>query len=142
MTPKETAQMLAVLKANHPASFRNMTAQEAEATVKAWARQFAKYPYGVIMIAVEKLGSTNTFAPSVAEIKEKVRSLYWEAWEMIHLHKKGLQPLDEKTLAAAKEIMSVCEPMRIQQHIEPTLGELLDGYAQYLTESTGKFLKE
>lgn len=142
MTPKETAQMLAVLKANHPASFRNMTAQEAEATVKAWARQFAKYPYGVVMIAVDKIGSTSTFAPSVAEIKDKVRSLYHEAWEMLYYHKNGMQPLDERTVSAAEEIVKFVEPMRHNQTSEPSLGELLGGYAQYLTESTGKFLEE
>lgn len=142
MTPKETAQMLAVLKANHPASFRNMTAQEAEVTVKAWARQFAKYPYAVVMIAVDKLGSTNTFAPSVGEIKDKIKSLYWEAWEMLQQHKRGLQPLDDRTLAAAEEIVKFVEPMRNTQTNEPALSELLGGYAQYLTESTGTFLKE
>ena len=134
--------MLAVLKANHPASFRNMTAQEAEATVKAWARQFAKYPYGVVMIAVDKIGSTNTFAPSVAEIKDKIRSMYWEAWEMVDYHKRGMQILDEKTLAAAEEIVKFVGTMRYTQTSEPSLGELLGGYAQYLTESTWKFLEE
>lgn len=134
MNLKETAQVLAVLKANHPASYRNMTPAEAESTVKAWARQFANYPYMVVMVAVDKLGSTNTFAPSVAEIKEKIRSLYWEAWQMIDQHQRGFQPLDEKTLAIAKKIVDFTEPMRSKQTAEPALCDLLGGYAQYLTD--------
>lgn len=134
MNLKETAQVLAVLKANHPASYRNMTPAEAESTVKAWARQFATYPYSVVMIAVDKLGSTNTFAPSVAEIKEKIRSLYLEAWQMIDQHNKGFQRLNEKQLAIAKEIMDFTSPMRCSQTLEPSLCDLLGGYAQYLTD--------
>lgn len=134
MTPKETAQVLAVLKANHPQSFKNMTANEAEATVKAWSRQFANYPYMVVMVAVDKLGSVNTFAPSVAEIKEKIRSLYLEAWQMIDQHNRGFKKLDEKTLAIAKEIHDFTSPMRCSTTMEPSLCDLLGGYAQYLTD--------
>lgn len=134
MTKAETAQILAILKAAYPNTFKSLTAEDATATVNVWAAQFANMPVSVVMVAVNKLISTNVFPPTITEVKERIRSLYWEAWEMIDQHKKGLQKLDARTLEAAKAILKAVEPMRTKQRIEPTLGELLGGYAQYLTD--------
>lgn len=134
MTKAETAQILAILKAAYPNTFKSLTAEDATATVNVWAAQFANMPVSVVMVAVNKLISTNVFPPTITEVKERIRSLYWEAWEMIDQHKKGLQKLDVRTLEAAKAILKAVEPMRTKQRIEPTLGELLGGYAQYLTD--------
>lgn len=133
MTKTETAQILAILKAAYPNSYKNLTADDAAATVNVWAAQFAKMPVGVVMIAVNKLISTNTFPPTIKEVKERIRGLYWEAWEMIDRHNRGFIKLDEKTLETTKEILRVVEPMRTVERVEPTMYELLDGYAQYLT---------
>lgn len=134
MTKAETAQVLAILKAAYPNTYKTLSAEDATATVNVWAAQFANIPVNVVMIAVNKLISTNIFPPAITEVKERIRSLYWEAWEMIDQHKKGLHRLDAKTLEAAQTILKAVEPMRTKRHIEPTLGELLGGYAQYLTE--------
>lgn len=134
MTKAETAQILAILKAAYPNTFKSLTAEDATATVNVWAAQFANMPVSVVMVAVNKLISTNVFPPTITEVKERIRSLYWEAWEMIDQHKKGLHKLDARTLEAAKAILKAVEPMRTKQRIEPTLGELLGGYAQYLTD--------
>ncbi len=134
MTKTETAQILAILKAAYPNSYKNLTADDAAATVNVWAAQFANMPVGVVMIAVNKLISTNTFPPTIKEVKERIRGLYWEAWEMIDRHKRGFRRIDEKTLATAKEILKVVEPMRTDERVEPSLYELLGGYAQYLTD--------
>lgn len=134
MTKTETAQILAILKAAYPNTFKSLTTEDTKATVNVWAAQFAKIPVNVVMIAVNKLISTNVFPPTITEVKGKIRGLYWEAWDMINLHNSGLQQLDEKTLATAKDILKVVEPMRTQQSIEPSLKDLLGGYAQYLTD--------
>ena len=134
MTKAETAQVLAILKAAYPNTYKTLSAEDATATVNVWAAQFANIPVNVVMIAVNKLISTNIFPPAITEVKERIRSLYWEAWEMIDQHKKGLHRLDARTLEAAQTILKAVEPMRTERHIEPTLGELLGGYAQYLTE--------
>lgn len=133
MTKTETTQILAILKAAYPNSYKNLTADDATATVNVWAAQFANMPVGVVMIAVNKLISTNTFPPTIKEVKERIRGLYWEAWEMIDQHKRGFKRIDEKTLATAKEILKVVEPMRTAERVEPSLYELLGGYAQCLT---------
>ena len=134
MTKAETAQILAILKAAYPNTFKSLSAEDASATINVWASQFANIPVNVVMVAVNKLISTNVFPPTITEVKERIRSLYWEAWEMIHEHNRGLKRLDDKTLAVTKQILKAVEPMRTKQHIEPTLQELLGGYAQYLTD--------
>ena len=134
MTKTETAQILAILKAAYPNTFKNLSSEDAKATVNLWAAQFSSIPVTVVNIAVNKLISTNVFPPTITEVKERIRSLYYEAWGMLRQHKQGLRPLDEKMLKQLEEIIRVVEPMRTQQQIEPSLKEILGGYAQYLTE--------
>ena len=130
MTRTETAQILAILKAAYPNSYKNLTTEDVKATVNVWSSQFSNIPASVVMITVNKLISTNVFPPTIAEVKERMRSLYWEAWEMLDLHKSGFCELEEKTLKATQEIMKSLEPMRATQRIEPSLEELLNGYSQ------------
>ena len=134
MTKTETAQILAILKAAYPNSYKGLTTEDVKATVNVWAAQFANMPVAVVMIAVNKLISTNVFPPTITEVKERIRSLYWEAWEMLNLHNQGLELLDERTLKTTEEIIKTVEPMRTMGRVEPSLGELLGGYAQYLTD--------
>ena len=134
MTKAEAVKVLAILKAAYPNTFKNLPTEDAKATASVWAAQFASIPVQVVLIAVNKHISANVYPPTISEVKERMRSLYMEAWEMIDFHKRGLAPLDEKTLATAQSILAVTEPMRTAQRIEPTLGELLGGYAQYLTD--------
>lgn len=134
MTKAETAKVLAILKAAYPNTFKGMSPEDAKATASVWAAQFANIPVQVVMFSVNKLISTNVFPPTISEVKERMRSLYWEAWEMIDRHKRGFEQLDDGTLAIARDILKVVEPMRTQQNIEPSLFELLGGYAQYLTD--------
>lgn len=154
MTRQEAIKILAVLKAAYPNFYKNMTKEEAQGTISVWATQFNGMPAGVVMLAVNKLISTNTFPPSINEVKERIRSLYWEAWTMLDNHKKATEGiklrhaatgevetiyrgevLDPKTLQAVKDILAVCEPMRTRLTIEPSLGDLLGGMSDYLSLS-------
>lgn len=138
MTQKEATQILAILKAAYPNSYRGMTKEEAIGTVNVWATQFINIPARVVMIAVNKLISTNTFPPSIGEVKEKIRSLYFEAMGELPYQHGGLYinntaELPPERIALLKEIIRVTEPMRTQILIEPSLTDLLDGYeANYL----------
>ena len=138
MTREDTIKVLAILKAAYPASYRNMTKDEANGTVNIWATQFANIPYEVVSIAVNKLISTNTFPPSISEVKEKIRGLYWEAMQEIPYQYGGVianntEEIDPKKLAILKEIVRVTEPMRTRINVEPSLSDLLSGYNTYLT---------
>jgi len=135
LTKEEATKILAILKAAYPSSFKDLKKDDANAIVTLWAAQFSKIPAGVVMIAVNKIISTKSaFAPSIAEVKERIRGLYWEAWDLIDKHNRGFRRLDEKTLATTKEILKVVEPMRTEERVEPSMYELLGGYAQYLTD--------
>lgn len=133
MTQKEATQILAILKAAYPNSYRGMTKDEAIGTVNVWATQFIDMPVNVVMIAVNKLISTNTFPPSIGEVKEKIRSLYFEALgELPHQHgglyRYNTKELPPERITLLKEIIRVTEPMRTMQKIEPSLTDLLNGY--------------
>ncbi len=156
MTYKEACKILAVLKAAYPNSYRNLTAEEAKSIAKVWAAQFVNIPYAAVTVAVQKLISTNHFPPTISEVKARIRSLYWEAEEMLRNHKLATEgmpvtspyprtiyfdkkhKLDDKTLAAVEEIIKICEPMRTQIAIEPTLSDLLSGYDNYLGTNSDK----
>lgn len=140
MTREEAIKMLSILKAAYPNSYKGMTKDEANGTINIWAMQFSNMPFNIVAIAVNKLISTNTFPPSINEVKEKIRSLYWEAWTLRQQHEQALDPewscgtlLDEKTLALVNEIIRVTEPMRIKEKIEPSLVEILSVQNEYLT---------
>lgn len=134
MTREEAIKVLAILKAAYPNSYRGMTKEEAHGTVAVWAAQFAKIPVNIVMIAVNKIISKNTFPPAINEVKDQIRGLYWETWEALDYHERGLKVLDDKTVAALEEIMRIVEPMRSRSTNEPTLCELLESYSGYLTE--------
>ena len=153
MTRQEAIQLLSILKAAYPNSYKGITKEEANGTINIWATQFNNIPFNVVIIAVNKLISTNIFPPTISEVKEKIRSLYWEAWGMLNNHKQATEgiiltddpdeipikwgtPLDDTTLAAVEEILRVCEPMRTQQQIEPSLGDLLKSYNAFLANGS------
>lgn len=158
MTKTEANQVLAILKAAYPNSYRNMTKEEAIGTINVWATQFINIPVEVVLVAVNKLISTNTFPPSIGEVKAKIRSLYWEAWQMLEDHRKATEgikltddpdeeplrygkALSPEALATVKEIMRVTEPMRTQLKVEPSLTELLGGYEEKYLGNGQKQLK-
>lgn len=138
MTQKEAAQVLAILKAAYPNSYRGMSAEEATGTINVWAVQFADMPAKVVMIAVQKLISTNTFPPSIGEVKEKIRGLYYEVWQPLQQHYQAKKYgagkiLPEERVKQLEALMEILEPMRTQYTIEPSLTSLLDQYeAKYL----------
>lgn len=142
MTRDETIKVLAILKAAYPNSYRGMTKEEANGTVAVWASQFANIPVNIVMIAVNKHISTNTFPPSINEVKERIRGLYWETWEMLDFHHRGFKKLDDKTVAQLEKIIEIVEPMRTREKLEPTLGELLEGYSGYLSGGGRDGLKQ
>lgn len=79
MTKKEATQILAMLKAAYPNFYKDMGADEAQGTISIWAMQFADLPAEVVLMALNKHISVGKFPPTIAEIKEKITAIYWEA---------------------------------------------------------------
>ena len=138
MTRDEAIKILAVIKAAFPASYRNMTRDEANGTVMVWASQFANDPAEVVMIAVQKLIATSQFPPTIADVKSKMRGLYWESWMAVRQHDLGLAVMSAKQLEATTAVMNACERYNREASAEPKLCELMNGLQNFLTDGGGK----
>ncbi len=139
MTQKEATQILAILKAAYPNSYKGMTKDEALGTVNVWAAQFSDIPVEVVNIAVNKLISTNLFPPSISEVKERIRELYYEALEELPHQHGGIYASNTKEIPAErvrllKEIVRITESMRGRERVEPSLSSLLCSYEKHLIE--------
>ena len=83
MTKKETLQVLAILKAAYPSSYNGMTREEASGTLGVWYMHFSCVPADIVMMAVQKLIGSHKFPPTVAEVKDALGSIHWEAYETL-----------------------------------------------------------
>ena len=89
MNKEETTQILAIIKAAYPNSFRNMMETDARATVAVWQTEFSEIPADVVLIAVYKAISVSEFPPTVAAIRKTFRSIYIESDIAFHMAKIG-----------------------------------------------------
>ena len=131
MTREDTIKVLAILKAAYPASYRNMTKDEANGVVMIWETQFAADPLDVVLIAVQKLIATNAFPPTISEVKSKLRALYWEAEGELMINSNGL---DSGKVQSIKAISDACSRYNNRGSNEPTLSELIGGIKKYITD--------
>jgi hypothetical protein len=129
MTVKEAVQVLAILKAAYPNSYKGMTKDEAQATATVWAVQFADVPVQVVLMAVNKLISTSTFPPAICEVKKKLGSLYWEAKEMLDLHIRAQQftgkDVNAKQIAFYESVKNATQDYKYSSSIEPTIQQII-----------------
>lgn len=132
MTRDEAIKILSVLKAAYPNSYRGMTKDEANGTISVWQSQFANIPYFAVTIAVSKLISTNTFPPSIKEVKDRIRTLYWETWSLLKENKTN-NSLSAGEVKALEELLAVVEPMRCQERCEPSIKDIMTGFSGMLT---------
>ena len=79
MTREETIQVLALLKAAYPNSYKGISKKEGNAIIAVWATQFTNIPVQIVLIAINKLIYKNTFPPAISEVKDKIKNLYYEA---------------------------------------------------------------
>ena len=128
MTKKEAVQILAILKAAYPSSYNGMTKEEASGTVSIWAMQFDSMPVDIVLMAIHKLIATSKFPPSIAEVKEKIKTIHWEAYDAITV-KRDILP--EATVQKCQAIYDATQEYRFGNGHEPKIG-LLAGNSQFL----------
>lgn len=75
MERAETIEILAVLKAAYPHSFKGLTIKDAESMIKLWTNMFQSEPYEAVNAAVSALIATRTtgYSPTVGEVKEQMQ---------------------------------------------------------------------
>lgn len=129
MTRDETIKMLAILKAAYPNSYKGMTKDEANGMIAVWTMQFADMPADIVLMALNKLISTSQFPPAISEVKKKISSLHWEAYDMI-FDKTTVALLQDEEIAKYQRIYEITKRMKINTNLEPTLTEMMNGGTQ------------
>ena len=129
MTREETIKMLAILKAAYPNSYKGMTKDEANGMIAVWTMQFADMPADIVLMALNKLISTSQFPPAISEVKKKISSLHWEAYDMI-FDKTTVALLQDEEIAKYQRIYEITKRMKINTNLEPTLTEMMNGGTQ------------
>ncbi len=77
MNIDETAAVLAVLQTAYPQFYRNISRQQADATIELWAEMFAAEDFEVVKAAVKAhiASDTKGFPPHIGAIKEAIRKI-------------------------------------------------------------------
>lgn len=92
MTREDTIKILSVLRGAYPAFYRDITKQEAEATIALWESMFDEEPYALVSAAVKAFisGDGKGFPPAIGQIKERIRQITQpeemteqEAWALV-----------------------------------------------------------
>ena len=120
MTKIEALQVLAILKAAYPASYNGMSEEEAAGTATVWAMQFNDMSAEVVLMALQKCISTNKFPPTIAEVKNKVASVHWEAYEAL-----SANGLSADATEVYRRIYKETQDYRYTKCIEPSITQML-----------------
>ena len=77
MNKQEAYNILALLQANYPDSFRGMTKEAVQVKVNLWAEMFEDEPLELVATAAKAFMATDTkgFMPTVGQIKEQIAQL-------------------------------------------------------------------
>lgn len=116
MTRDDTLKVLAILKAAYPNFYKDLSKQEASAVIGLWSVQLAEVPVDIVCFAINKIIATNTFPPTIAEVKKKLSGMYAEAVEELL---DGCK--DQKKIEYLHRIENCCREIEV----EPSLGKLM-----------------
>ena len=79
MNKEEATKFLVLVKVAYPSSYKNIDDITAEATVNMWHQTFADVPYAIMEMAFDHFRRISTFAPTVADICNELKGLYYAA---------------------------------------------------------------
>ena len=103
MTEKESMKLLALVKVAYPTAYRDMDDKSKRATVYMWESSFRDVPYPIMEQAFNHFRMTSKFPPTVAEMVEELKGIYYEALEGANIH-RNLGNLE--MVSCYQEIMS------------------------------------
>lgn len=72
MTRDETKAILKILKIAYPHNFTSLNKEDAEVMIDLWTYQFHDSTYQEVMMSVQKHIATNTYLPSIQQIKQNI----------------------------------------------------------------------
>lgn len=87
MNKQEAAKLLSLIKLSYPTAYRDIDRDTANATVNMWRMSFPEVPYPIMEQAFNRFRMVSKFPPTVAEMVEELRRIYYEATECALIHK-------------------------------------------------------
>ncbi len=87
MNKQESIQLLALIKVAYPTAYRDMDQATKVATVNMWQMSFPDVPYPIMEQAFNHHRMVSKFPPTVAEMVEELKGVYYEALECASIHK-------------------------------------------------------
>ena len=81
MNREESIKLLALIKVAYPTAYKDMDTASKQATVNMWQTTFRDTPYPIMEMAFNRFRMASKFPPTVAEMCEELRHLYWQATE-------------------------------------------------------------
>ena len=81
MNNQEAAKLLSLIKLSYPTAYRDIDKATATATVNMWQMSFPDVPYPIMEQAFNHFRMVSKFPPTVAEMVEELRGVYFQATE-------------------------------------------------------------
>lgn len=81
MTREESIKLLALIKVAYPTAYKDMDDATKRATVAMWHSTFQNVQYPIMEMAFENFRRKSKFPPTVAEIFDEIRDLYYQSFE-------------------------------------------------------------
>ena len=92
MTKDDANYLLGLAQANFGYAFKDMTKSQKVLMVNSWAFGLQDIPADIVMLAFMQLVTTSKWVPTVAEIREQVRHIGYQAREGLY-YGKGIEYL-------------------------------------------------
>lgn len=87
MDRMDAAKLLELIKLSYPTAYRGMEDKWKVATINMWAGSFQDVPYPIMEQAFNHYRMGHKFPPTVAEMVEELRHIYYEAEERALVNK-------------------------------------------------------
>ena len=87
MNKQEAAKLLSLIKLSYPTAYRDIDKETANATVNMWQMSFPEVPYPIMEQAFNHYRMVSKFPPTVAEMVEELKQVYYQAMEGAMIHK-------------------------------------------------------
>ena len=87
MNKKESIQFLAMVKLAYPMAYRDTDDETVIATANMWQMSFPDVPYPIMEQAFNHFRMVSKFPPTVAEMVEELKQIYYQATEQALVQK-------------------------------------------------------
>ena len=120
MDKREFAMFAAAMRTYYPKEqlFPNAQAMDL------WFREVRDIPFPIAELALRKWVATSKWSPTISELRSKITSIHWEAYEIVaSYNRKAL--LSEEDKKKYQWIYENTKQYRYEKSLEPSVSQLL-----------------